>query len=52
MKKLPISVCVIAGAEARRIGRALASVAEWTSEIIVVINDDVADGTEIGRAHV
>ena len=46
MNKLPISVCVIAGAEARRLGRALASVAEWTSEIIVVLNDDVTDGTD------
>lgn len=46
MNKLPISVCVISGAEAGRIGQALASVAEWTSEIIVLLNEDVADGTE------
>lgn len=46
MKKLPISVCLIAGAEAQRIGRALASVAEWTSEIIVVLNEEVTDGTD------
>ena len=43
--KLPISVCIIAGAEAARIGRCLASVAEWTSEVVVVINPEVADGT-------
>jgi len=42
---LPISVCLIAGAEARRIRPCLASVAGWTSEIIVVINEEVTDGT-------
>jgi len=46
MKKLPISVCFIAGLESERIGRALASVAEWTGEIIVVLNEEVNDGTE------
>ena len=46
MKKLPISVCLISGAEAHRIRRALASVAEWTSEINVVLNKEVRDGTE------
>jgi glycosyltransferase involved in cell wall biosynthesis len=46
MKKLPISVCLISGAEAHRIARALESVAEWTSEIIVVLNEEVADGTD------
>ncbi len=46
MQRLPISVAIIAGAEAARIGRALASVKEWASEIIVVLNEDVADGTE------
>ena len=46
MNRLPISVCIISGAEASRIGRALASVADWTSEIIVVLNHDVADDTE------
>lgn len=44
--RLPISVCLISGAEARRIGRALDSVADWTSEIIVLLNQDVNDGTE------
>jgi glycosyltransferase involved in cell wall biosynthesis len=44
--RLPISVCIIAGNEAARLPRALASVAGWTAEIIVVINDDVADGTD------
>jgi glycosyltransferase involved in cell wall biosynthesis len=37
---------MISGAEAHRIGRALASVANWASEIIVVLNEDVRDGTE------
>ena len=37
---------MIAGAEAGRIGCALESVAGWTSEIIVVLNDDANDGTE------
>lgn len=43
---LPISVCMIAGNEAHRIRRSLESVSGWTSEIIVVINDDVNDGTD------
>ncbi len=43
---LPLSVCMIAGPEAHRIRRALDSVAGWTSEIIVVINDDTSDGTD------
>jgi glycosyltransferase involved in cell wall biosynthesis len=37
---------MISGAEAGRIGRALESVADWTSEIIVVLNNNVADATE------
>jgi len=45
-QRLPLSVCLISGAEAHRIRRALDSVAGWTSEIIVVINDDVSDGTD------
>ncbi len=44
--RLPVSVCIIAGNEAHRIGRALQSVADWTGEIIVVLNDEVADGTD------
>ena len=44
--KLPISVCIISGAESHRIGKALASVADWTSEIVVVLNEEVSDGTE------
>ena len=52
MTRLPISVSVISGAEAGRIGRALESVADWTSEIIVVLNEEVRDGTEeIARRH-
>src|ERR1039458_1893264 len=43
---LPISVCMIAGAEAPRIRRALESVAGWVGEIIIVINDEVSDGTD------
>lgn len=43
---LPLSVCFISGAEAGRLGRALESVAGWVAEIVVVLNDDVHDGTE------
>ena len=46
MKQLPISVCFVSGAEAGRIEKALASVAGWTSEIVVVLNEEVRDGTE------
>ncbi|HZQ45571.1 MAG TPA: glycosyltransferase family 2 protein [Verrucomicrobiae bacterium] len=46
MSDLPISVCMISGAESRRIARALESVSGWTREIIVVLNNDVQDGTE------
>ena len=44
--KLPISVCLIAANEAHRIRAALESVAGWTSEIVVVLNEDVNDGTD------
>jgi len=37
---------MISGAEAPRIGRALASVREWSAEIVVVLNAQVEDGTE------
>ncbi|HAB18983.1 MAG TPA: glycosyltransferase family 2 protein [Verrucomicrobiota bacterium] len=43
---LPISVCLISGAEAARIGRALQSVNGLAAEIIVVLNQEVQDGTE------
>ncbi|MGA1237405.1 MAG: glycosyltransferase family 2 protein [Limisphaerales bacterium] len=43
---LPISVCIISGAESERIGRTLSSVAKWCAEIIVVLNEDGHDGTE------
>ncbi len=42
---LPISVCMVAAAEAHRIRASLESVAGWTAEIIVVLNEEVADGT-------
>lgn len=45
-QRLPLSVCLIAGAEAHRIRRTLDSVTGWVAEIIVVINDDVTDGTD------
>lgn len=45
-KPLPISVCIIAGNEARRIPCLLRSVTGWVGEIIVVLNDDVNDGTD------
>ena len=46
MTKLPISVCIVAGNEAHRIRRALDSVAGWTAEIILAIDDKVTDGTD------
>ncbi len=46
MTKLPISVCIVSGAEAHRIGKALESVAGWVSEIVVVLDDRTQDGTE------
>ena len=46
MATLPISVCMIAGPEAHRIGRTLESVAGWTSELVVVLNEEVRDGTD------
>lgn len=46
MTKVPISVAMIAGAEAHRIAATLASVREWVSEVVVVINEDAADGTD------
>ena len=46
MLKLPISVCLVAGNEAHRIRPALDSVKDWTSEIILAIDDQVTDGTE------
>jgi glycosyltransferase involved in cell wall biosynthesis len=50
--RLPISVCIISGAEAHRIGRTLASIADWTAEIRVVLNEEVQDGTdEIARKY-
>ena len=45
-KPLPLSVCMISGAEAPRIGRALESIAGWASEIVVVLNVQVDDGTD------
>lgn len=42
---LPISVVVVASNEARRIERCLASVAGWTSEIVVALNNS-SDATE------
>ena len=43
---LPISVCLISGSEAHRIRRALESVAGWTREIVIVLNEDVTDATD------
>ena len=37
---------MIAGAEAARIRQSLESVAGWAAEIIVVLNEDVTDGTD------
>ncbi|HUC84464.1 MAG TPA: glycosyltransferase family 2 protein [Candidatus Acidoferrales bacterium] len=52
MTKLPISVCIVAGNEAHRIRPALDSVKDWTSEIVLAIDDHVTDGTEkIGSSY-
>ncbi len=44
--RLPISVCMVSGAEAHRIRASLDSVRDWVSEIVVVLNEEVQDGTE------
>jgi len=44
--RLPISVCFVSGAEAHRIGQAFESVAAWAQEIVIVLNEEVRDGTE------
>jgi glycosyltransferase involved in cell wall biosynthesis len=44
--RLPISVCLVAANEAHRIRGTLESVTGWVSEIVVVLNDDVNDGTD------
>jgi glycosyltransferase involved in cell wall biosynthesis len=41
---------MISGAESQRIGKALASVVEWAGEIIVVLNEEVSDGTDKAAA--
>ena len=46
MKNLPLSVCMVSGAEAHRIGRALQSVAGWAAEVVIVLNEEVTDGTD------
>lgn len=43
---LPVSVCLVSGAEEARIARCLDSVAGWVAEIVVVLNEEVRDGTE------
>ena len=43
---LPISVCIIAGEEAHRIGETLDGLSDWVEEIIVVVNEGAKDGTE------
>jgi glycosyltransferase involved in cell wall biosynthesis len=51
MKKFPISVCIVSGAEAHRLGHALDSVADWTSELIVVLDARAQDGTDAVAAR-
>lgn len=52
MTRLPISVCIVAGNEAHRIRRALDSVAGWTSEIVLAIDEKVKDGTDqVGESY-
>jgi glycosyltransferase involved in cell wall biosynthesis len=43
---------MVSAAEAHRIEKALASVSDWASEIIVVLNEEVTDRTEaIAKSH-
>lgn len=52
MTRLPISVCLVAGNDAQRIRPALDSVRDWTSEIVLAIDDHVTDGTDrVGYAY-
>ena len=46
MEPLPVSVCLVSGPEEARIGRCLDSIAGWTREIVVVLNEEVRDRTE------
>jgi glycosyltransferase involved in cell wall biosynthesis len=45
-QKLPVSVCMISGSEAHRIRRTLESVAGWTHEVVIMLNEEVSDGTD------
>jgi len=49
--KLPISLCLISGAEAHRIRQCLDSAKDWVSEIVIVLNEEVADGTDVIAAE-
>jgi len=43
---------MVSAAEAHRIEKALGSVSQWTNEIVVVLNEEVTDGTEqIASSH-
>jgi len=46
VNKSPVSIYIVSGAESHRIGRLLDSVAGWAAEIVVVLNEEVRDGTE------
>lgn len=46
MESLPVTVCLVSGAEEARIGRCLESIAGWTRELVVVLNEEVRDRTE------
>ena len=48
---LPVSVVVVAKNEALNLPRCLASVAGWTAEIAVVLNDTTDASEAIARAH-
>jgi glycosyltransferase involved in cell wall biosynthesis len=44
-QRLPVSVCMISGAEAHRIEKTLESVRGWAAEIVIVLNNEVKDDT-------
>src|ERR1700744_3420089 len=46
MESIPVSVCIIAGNEAQRIRKVLESVQGGTSEIVILLNQEVNDGTD------
>jgi glycosyltransferase involved in cell wall biosynthesis len=49
--RLPVSVSMIARNEAKNLPRSLGSVADWVSEIVVVVNDCTDDTVQIAESY-